>query len=535
MHQVLEIPEIVHEICLHCNDRTNASNARVCKLWSDISLDVLWYECSLRPFLGLFGELERTGISTKDLSYRTTPTIKNWQRFEHCYQRRIRVLRCPSERTAQALKEPLIVLSLSKPQGALLPNLHTIDWVGTFGSGLGEPAVMFMHSEVRCFMARISEGASDIGLFLEAIPHRVPNLSTFEIWTRHHQSHIAAVLQNLPNLKRVRFPAFSDSSLIMEAVSKSQIEQIHCNVGIVETLNLSGNTWSRTLQVLDINCTYSAAARLFKAPLPVTYIRIASSTPASPKDVQSLISFISQTCTEIQSLDLDFTDRHYLVVESLKTTSPDRTTLSDIEPLLSRHDMKLFSLSTGRPILMNDEDLRILACSWPKLKRLRLSSDPGCLEPDRSKRLTLLSLVQLAQWCPELESIGLYLDATTPYIPQNLPATVPAKNLENLKQLDIGFSPLDDSARVASVLSQILPSPSAALPSTQQRWQQIASISPYILGEWKTEWEAVRTLLPVLLKFRQEKDAQLQEKVDRIRDLENEILMLREQALGKVD
>ncbi len=53
MHHALEIVEIVHHIITYCDKRLNARNALVCKLWSEISLDALWYEVNLPSWKSL--------------------------------------------------------------------------------------------------------------------------------------------------------------------------------------------------------------------------------------------------------------------------------------------------------------------------------------------------------------------------------------------------------------------------------------------------------------------------------------------------
>ena len=44
MHRVLRIPELLQMIFCTLDLPSNAVNARVCKQWSDIALDILWRE-----------------------------------------------------------------------------------------------------------------------------------------------------------------------------------------------------------------------------------------------------------------------------------------------------------------------------------------------------------------------------------------------------------------------------------------------------------------------------------------------------------
>ena len=55
----LQILEVLENILSHCEDETNQQSVLVCKLWSEVALDVLWYKVGdLERFLWLFGELE---------------------------------------------------------------------------------------------------------------------------------------------------------------------------------------------------------------------------------------------------------------------------------------------------------------------------------------------------------------------------------------------------------------------------------------------------------------------------------------------
>jgi hypothetical protein len=50
-HRVLSIPELLELIFLHLDRASNASNACVCKAWSQIALDTLWREVDDMPRL----------------------------------------------------------------------------------------------------------------------------------------------------------------------------------------------------------------------------------------------------------------------------------------------------------------------------------------------------------------------------------------------------------------------------------------------------------------------------------------------------
>lgn len=52
MHRVLSIPEILLYIFSCLSTADNASNVRVCKLWSHLALNIVWY--SVEDVAGIF-------------------------------------------------------------------------------------------------------------------------------------------------------------------------------------------------------------------------------------------------------------------------------------------------------------------------------------------------------------------------------------------------------------------------------------------------------------------------------------------------
>lgn len=58
-HRVLAIPEIVEQVFAFLDDAERASNARVCKGWSEVAFDLLWRKVDNLPRLfGLLAQLD---------------------------------------------------------------------------------------------------------------------------------------------------------------------------------------------------------------------------------------------------------------------------------------------------------------------------------------------------------------------------------------------------------------------------------------------------------------------------------------------
>lgn len=80
MHHALTITEILIRIFALLPCSSNAANARVCKIWSNLALDVIWEE--VHNVGGLFSSLaptalnEETGEVVTTLSYLGLRTLR---------------------------------------------------------------------------------------------------------------------------------------------------------------------------------------------------------------------------------------------------------------------------------------------------------------------------------------------------------------------------------------------------------------------------------------------------------------------------
>lgn len=60
MHSILELPELLSLIFTHLDRASNVANALVCKRWSQVALDRIWYDMnSLTPLLRILAPLVR--------------------------------------------------------------------------------------------------------------------------------------------------------------------------------------------------------------------------------------------------------------------------------------------------------------------------------------------------------------------------------------------------------------------------------------------------------------------------------------------
>lgn len=64
IQRVCSIPELLDLIFGHLDPSSNANNAVVCKVWSEVARDKLWLEvCNLRQLLSILAPISTTGVS----------------------------------------------------------------------------------------------------------------------------------------------------------------------------------------------------------------------------------------------------------------------------------------------------------------------------------------------------------------------------------------------------------------------------------------------------------------------------------------
>jgi hypothetical protein len=60
MHRILGIPELLDMVFRFLDEASNASNARICRQWSEIALDTLWRDVNdLHRLFGLLAPLRK--------------------------------------------------------------------------------------------------------------------------------------------------------------------------------------------------------------------------------------------------------------------------------------------------------------------------------------------------------------------------------------------------------------------------------------------------------------------------------------------
>ncbi|KAJ3874085.1 hypothetical protein F5051DRAFT_475161 [Lentinula edodes] len=323
-----------------------------------------------------------------------------------------------------------------------------------------------------------------------------------------YKAHIVNLLHQLCMLQKLTIPAFQNLSSILTSISNINTTSLthisffntsdapHLITHVINLAGVQGNGLAN-LTVLQIHSTYSAASEIFVGERNLKDITITSHDPASAADIRKLLSRIGQTCTCVEEVKLTFESNSRELIDK-----SDVVTFEDITPILRCPGMKWFMLSTACPISMDDNDIQKLAESWPSLVSLWLSSRSGRLVLPNRRRLSFKSLIHLAYHCPCLFYASLYIDDPCIPGPENLPVFSSPFNF------DVGFSPIENPAEIASFLSKLFPVNFTLwygvdhFLSEGEHWEDPDLISPNIKGQWSERWATVESFLPQLIQMR---------------------------------
>lgn len=189
--------------------------------------------------------------------------------------------------------------------------------------------------------------------------------------------------------------------------------------------------------------------------------------------------------------------------------TPERVPIrmDTLRPLTSFSGISNLKLNPAGGVDLDDTDIKDLARSWPRLKHLQLGWNfPGHPHP----RMTLSSLVSIAEYCPSLCTLYMLVDAcTVPAITTSRPAG--RVRHHSLVCLGIGGSPIDSEAGVAVFLSDVFP----CVDSVDAMVGGLLEMNETI-QRWSKVWEQVDNLLPMLAAVRK------QERPDSDSDLSDE-------------
>ncbi|KAJ7637620.1 hypothetical protein DFH06DRAFT_1054123 [Mycena polygramma] len=538
--RVLDIPELLDMIFSFLDDPSNASNASVCKRWSDIALDKLWRELDdLHRLFGILKPLEKTG-EKRDGPYAfiTPPDADDWQRLER-YTRRVRRLEFQGDLGRPRLC-PTVFEDVARTRTSLniLPNVNTLVWNAPLSL-----AAIFMHTNVKRFAISLPVFvAPDSPLpFFRDVVSRMPHLTSLDIRTNNPmhnmQDDMIYLLRSLLKLRKVIFPRFNVTTHVAETLQN--LPDLGCiefqyateqgcgdpnDIEVFRPMLKMGAFPS--LCDLSLTCSiedFTSFMGQASAPTNLTAVYVDSKLMESPTAVHELLAALADTCQLLESLGiLSLISTVDAPPALADVPSAERISFSTLQPLQKFPNLTIFEIIHQYPLDLKLEDLEQLARSWPSLQKLILNNEPVVSD---TSPLTLKALIPFAQHCPELQQLGLFINASTADLPSTyqvqLPQSYQSKPFAKLRQLSLGVSLLADEGPVALFLSQICPLhtyiecgitwDTPALGEEHEFYEAIM--------ERCVKWAKVAELLPLLTKLRMEERERTRLLVAELQDL----------------
>ncbi|EPQ57640.1 hypothetical protein GLOTRDRAFT_74552 [Gloeophyllum trabeum ATCC 11539] len=528
---------------------TNAVCARVCRAWCDPVLNVLWGEVSdLTLLFRLLGPLwQADNGEYAGFSGYHTPGERDWDRFVR-YGSRVRTLIYDTYKKSTTIRLELFdVFARTRPSLWMLPSLKELTWLTNDYSQL-DATVLFMHERVRKLafsIPVIPEGYVAVCLqklnsFCEKVVARMPNITHLDVRVRGppvsaqvFQPHILYLIRGLPRLEKIILPMYWVTAEVMNVASKLQ------NLGTLQFETVKGQgegyrsdveclaptfspgsfpaLWDLSLNGLLSDCTNLLDSP--HAPSNLTTIAVHSVVMETATAIQQFFECLARNCRGLQELYVVAVDPR-----SPLRRSEERITLQTLAPLFACAKLKTLELLHEYPMNMSQEDMEVVATKWPLLEQLKLCSEPFTQE---KSTLTLRALLPFARHCPNLEFLGLYVDATA----ADLPLATPPP-FQRLRRLSLGLSSLQEPGPVTIFLARLCPlgcrvesGATWAAGWQPEGWTEFGEKNEFTDGvnEWARRcemWEEVDRMLPLLVKARLDDRYKMVEMTRKIEDLE---------------
>ncbi|KAK7438486.1 hypothetical protein VKT23_018100 [Stygiomarasmius scandens] len=469
MHQLFAVPELLHSIfkCLPRKDLVRC--ARVCQVWSEAALDILWYKVNFIEFTKSLSSVKTdTEPSRRCYVFDPPPGVKAWSRFESKYASRVRQFSCNLFMALAPLLDQLRKIRSSSSQ--VFPGLRTLTW-RTSGHAFGD-AIMFMHSQVtECsFSGRESTiGLSDFLLWTEAVPVHMPLLISLRLDCDpkpEFPGPLSATLLNLACLVDVTVPPFEDISQILWSLSSLlklralKIRTSYRSNSVVSSLGdvsyREGAFSNMELFRIDVNA-YSVLCPFLNHCALHRLRTIQVSSVGGDQSLSHLLQAISRSCPVVTEIVISYKSPNEV---SLLDAS---ISFSSIEDILICPQITCFRLETPYLLEIDDHEIQKIAVAWPQIENLDLNPNPHIKRPT-DKKLSLWAAFILTRMCPNLRHLGLHINVPSVQTPSFSTSSLPIcvrgadAKMTSLRCLDLGngcaFIP-GDEYDFAELLGQI--------------------------------------------------------------------------------
>lgn len=238
------------------------------------------------------------------------------------------------------------------------------------------------------------------------------------------------------------------------------------------------------LRNLSLYASFDDISNFFQqsfAPRNLTRLYIVSGEPSTAESFGSCLKVLASSCQSLDYLQFDMATNAGSQMET-------QVSYQQLAGLKDLPNLKNFEFSHMYSVSLTNEELGELFSSWASLETFFLTATDHPIAS--SVPLTLACLPSLAQCCPNLRRLGLYMDATTPV---ELPTTF--KPFASLEELRPGLSPIKDPHTVAAFLSTLCTTGFNLEPESNVDTWQLEDSEYETLSEYCTLWKQVSNLI----------------------------------------
>ncbi|EMD32756.1 hypothetical protein CERSUDRAFT_77137 [Gelatoporia subvermispora B] len=473
MHRCLQIAEVL-DIILHIlgGDPSHygrtlypsalAALARTCHALSEPALDVLW-------------EKQNT-LMRVILCLPTDCWIFVDEHDGNCGMIQVLILRLGMDDDAGCREYPsrnaLYILEEYRLSGALFPYLRELRFYADDLRYWKVPN-MFLTATLKTLGFTIEEYADltwkKVTSFLADVTRIAPNLGTLTMGicqaNQDPPPSLSFILANFHQLKKLSIDMLDQDFLIsaMRTWSSSlpYLTGLHINsrdehpppTDFGFTSGIVSSSQFKSLKNLCINFKHLSSAcatlqLLDQAPLAELIVCMTDygENVGRTLNIQHLLNTIAAHCSHAALKTLR-------LLQGVDANEPDYLQFYHIQPLLVYRNLEDIMLDFDSNLRINDEQLKQMAIAWPHLSYLsipfRLDERPRIFKSD----LTLASLEILTTTCLRLRSLLINIDTSHATRPKEGSGT------GSLRELDVDWSPVSESAAVAAFLTSVFPQP----------------------------------------------------------------------------
>lgn len=346
-------------------------------------------------------------------------------------------------------------------------------------------STLFMNENVRSFTFELYfDDMFPRQPFFQDIVARMPFLAQLdmriELPARVIETDFLELISGLPKLTKVVVPLYHITSKVMEGLSKLenlgtiQFEFYETPKGLQDDLQVFNPTLSEgafpTLWDLSFSAHLSQAMSFIKAPMApshLTSIYLHAMSVDSEASVHQYFTAIAERCPLAESLYLECLPGSILNTQWTAQTQFEPLSLHAIKPIFDCPKLTTFEILYPAPLTLTMDDLEELTSRCPLMEIINLNSEP-VLTADVRSNLTLSAILPFARNCPNIKSLGLFINATAADIPSHLGIQ---NKFTKLTELRVGVSSIVEVEPVATFLSHVCPVGCSVMPGISWPYQ----------------------------------------------------------------